>query len=298
MMSNRNQTPPTGQKNNADHKHNYKITLAELFARRPTFQCLDCHKRLKPTRSMDIVNQVLFYIFLAFVIFTADFGPIAGRKTEDILLYVGKVAAAFIVYLLLRYVTARFGPIEEMEETEPTAEEIAAAEKQKEIYEQEMAAVNQEKQALMDMYRSYETTADPTAVDTPVQDVGPAGEGLAQAVAQDEPLDAECKHEIKSDWKNFLPGRRVFYCKHCGHPLKMSKKQSNIVNGVFFAGFILLLLGDTMDLAVPWSQIILKTLILLVLVVIVQVVLLHVYPLEPMTTEDMMRFKIDGPKHK
>ena len=78
----------------------------------------------------------------------------------------------------------------------------------------------------------------------------------------------------------------------------MSKKQSNIVNGVFFAGFILLLLGDTMDLAVPWSQIILKTLILLVLVVIVQVVLLHVYPLEPMTTEDMMRFKIDGPKHK
>ena len=65
------------------------------------------------------------------------------------------------------------------EETEPTAEDIAAAEKQKEIYEQEMAAVNQEKQALMDMYRAMKPL--------PIQPqlirrfkMGPAGEGLAK----------------------------------------------------------------------------------------------------------------------
>ena len=75
--------------------------------------------------------------------------------------------------------------------------------------------------------------------------------------------------------------------------MKMSKKQSNIVNGVFFAGFVIFLLGDTMDLSVPWRDIILKALILLVIVTIVQTIILYVYPLEPMTPEEMKRFKID-----
>ena len=48
-----------------------------------------------------------------------------------------------------------------------------------------------------------------------------------------------------------------------------------------------------MDLSVPWRDIILKALILLVIVTIVQTIILYVYPLEPMTPEEMKRFKID-----
>ncbi len=285
---------------NAGHQHDYKITLAEVFARRPVFYCKECNKKLKPARSMDILNQVLFYIFLAFALFTADFGPIAGRKSEDILIYVAKVAVAFVIYLLLRYLTARFGPMEVIKEKELTAEELAEQLEKKDAYEKELAAIDQEKQALIEMYRSYEDSENSSdssgisemsgingAAESVVGEVSnqisqTAGAGTAHTQVSTAKAGhsqaAECKHEVKMHWKNFIPGRRIFYCKHCGHPMKMSKKQSNIVNGVFFAGFVIFLLGDTMDLSVPWRDIILKALILLVIVTIVQTIILYVYP--------------------
>lgn len=274
------------------HRHRYGIPFAMLFARRPTYSCRSCGQTLKPAKVPGIINQVLFYALLAAVIFSTDFSAVQKHTTQDLLIYLATVAGEVALYLLLKWLVARFGPLEAVAVQTPGAETLANEAEAREIYAAKMRALDAEKQALVDMYRQY--AGDEAADGADSADAAPAAAGAEGAAASGASApagtarpaaeaSADCPHRMRERWQNYLPGKRVFYCRHCDHPMKLSKMQGNIINGVFFLGFVLMLMRDMMNLQVGWDVIGIKVAILLAIVAVVQAVIIHLYPLEPMT---------------
>lgn len=272
------------------HTHQYGIPVSVLFSRRPTYSCRSCGATLKPAKVPDMINRILFYALLAAVIFSTDFSAVQKHTTRDLLIYLAKIAGEVAVYLLMKWLVARFGPVEIVEAKAPTAQELANKAAAREVYEAKMRAVDAEKQALMDMYRQY--AGDEAGKGEP-DDAGAKNAAAAVSAESAAVPPAEvCSHKMQERWQNYLPGKRVFYCRHCSHPMKLSKLQTNVVNGAFFLGFVLMLMRDMMNLQVGWDVIGIKVAILLGIVTAVQAVVIHLYPLEPMTEREAAALRV------
>lgn len=300
-------------------KHDHGVTFGDILARFPEYTCRTCGKTLRHTKAIRVTIQVLFYLMLAGIIWLVDlFTPLDKRGAMNYVIDLGKALGVFVVYLIARLIIAKVGPVELAPEREVKPVDEEADAEADAIYREQMSAHDQEKQALMEMYKQYETaaqaesgaaeaetaassadagvaaasagadaTAGADAATGAVVATGTAAEtagaaGAAGVTATAGPLHKEetgChKHVLKETWKNYLPGRRVYQCKNCDTQLNLSKKQGNIINGVFFIGFVLLVMRDTMNLSVSWGTLGIKVAILLVIVDIVQAIVIHTVP--------------------
>ncbi len=262
-----------------DHKHEYKIEFAHLINRNPEYVCSKCGVKLRPVMGIRIVEKLAFYIMLAIILFSTDLGKSTADQPQSntTLIWLAKIVGGLLFYFVVRLILARFGHVEPIPEPIAVKVELTEEQKAEKIAQEEelnkrQEEISAEKQALVDLYKQYETAHD---ADHSEEDASAPSE-IAHIEEDDGPV---CEHKLKQTWKNYIPGKQTFACLNCDSKLKLTKKQSNIINIVALVAFFVLLLKDTLDLSVSFGEYSLKVLLVLVIMGVTQAIVINVYPL-------------------
>lgn len=293
-------------------RHRYDISFGSLFKRRPVYTCSECGQKLKPIKVVEIINLFLFYGLIIGIVLSPDFKEMFQGDMRQTLSIFGKFAIYLVVYLVIRFLLARFAPLEAVQEPikKKTAEELRVEAEAKQAEQAAAEAKAAEREALQAMYREYEeaaraaesddaadadadgetTTAEPAAGTT---EVGATAEeaGAEVTSARPTPQAQACRHRLKESWKNYIPGKQMFYCRECGEPLKLSKAQNNIVMMAFLVSFIMFLWRDLTNFQVSWGQYFAKVGLVIGITTVVQAIIIHTHPLDELSPSEMERFK-------
>ncbi|MGI6546625.1 MAG: hypothetical protein ACOX2M_09480 [Fastidiosipilaceae bacterium] len=257
-----------------DHKHEYKIEFAHLINRNPEYVCKKCGAKLRPVMGIRIVEKIAFYVMLAIILFSTDLGKSTTDQPQSntTLIWLAKIVGGLLFYFVVRLILARFGHVEPIPEPIAVKVELTEEQKAEKIAQEEelnkrQEEISTEKQALVDLYKQYET-------DRPEEDVSAPSETHIE-----EDTGPVCEHKLKQTWKNYIPGKQTFTCLNCESKLKLTKKQSNVINIVALVAFFALLLKDTLDLSISFGEYSLKVLLVLVIMGVTQAIVINVYPL-------------------
>lgn len=273
MSDEMNQTTGSKSEPPVDHKHRYPVSLTQLIQRNPVYKCEICGMSVQPVMAVRIIEKFAFYIMLAVVIFST--GPLNGpdQPPDSTGVFIAKIVGSVAFYLLVRIILAKVGKVEPVPDIASVQVELSGeqAAEQAEELRQRQEEISQEKQALIDLYKQYESA---------YFEEHPEEFADKPAHTQPEVVEPVCEHKLKQTWKNYVPGKQTFYCEKCGAKLYLSKKQAQIINVAVVVPFFLLLFRDMMDVSLGWGIYAVKMLIVILFMGIAQAVVINIMPLE------------------
>ncbi len=219
-------------------KHQPIFHFKMLFARKPQYICRHCGANLEMAPQFKSISRVANMVFIAIMFLKAlnsgkTVDPdqtVVVRLAIDMGILVG-IAAAFLLFQIAIFKFAKY------QESQP--EEAAPPKDSTDVKEAEKPEYTAEQLELIAMYEAIEKKARLEA--------GQEESSVQPAAAEKPPEVDVCVHEPAPSWKNYIPSRYDFVCRHCGKPIVFTAKIKRSMNMVFLAIMFLVLMPNFMN---------------------------------------------------
>lgn len=270
-------------------KHRPIFKFGQLFARSPKHECERCGAKIQLTGPFQTGLKVANGLFIMIILLRAFSNKETDTSIETFVINMAILFGMALVYLLVISLIVKFGPYEEVYE-EPEAIEEAAAknlETTENIDQQsdgqsedsnttQNEEYSEEQKQLIEMYAAYEKLAEEKQKEDAIK---PAKE------SKPLPEMPDCHHEPIPSWKNYIPSKMDFVCKHCGEQITFSAARKRSINLIFLAVMAIILMPNFMNDKINFWQYLLITLGALVVATLIQIYFVKRWPMDLKQTQ-------------